>query len=47
MKSREGLLCPMPKVRNIATNILTCVGWAGFLEQILANVEPLINYKPI
>ena len=37
----------MPKVRNIATNILTCVGWAGFLEQILANVEPLINYKPI
>lgn len=47
MKSRTGLLCPVPKVRNIAQKILTCVGWAGFLEQILANVEPLINYKPI
>jgi len=47
MKDRTGILCPNKTVRKIASNILVLLGWSGLHNSILAEVGPILNYKPV
>jgi len=47
LKDRTGILNPNKTVREVAVNILILVSWAGLLEQLLPQMMPLFNYKPV
>lgn len=47
LKDRTGILSPNESVRKIAANVLICLGTTGFLNHLLPQVGPILNYKPI
>ena len=44
---RTGILSPNKTLRDIAKNILICVGWQGYLADFIGDLVKVLNYRPM
>ena len=47
LKRRTGILSDNSTVQHIAKNMLVFMSWAGKLEQVVKEMVPIFEYKPI
>ena len=47
LKRRTGILSDNSTVQHIAKNMLVYMSWAGKLEQVVKEMVPIFEYKPI
>jgi len=47
LRERSGILNPNKTVREVAVNTLILLSWAGLLENLIPQMMPIFNYKPV
>jgi hypothetical protein len=44
---RTGILSPNDTLRDIAKNMLVCLGWQGYLGHYIGKLVTILNYRPV
>ena len=44
---RTGILSPNETLREIAKNMLICLGWQGYLGDYIGKLVTILDYRPV
>jgi hypothetical protein len=47
VRQRTGFLSPDAEVRNLASNVLIALAWAGHLDKFITHVSPVFSYSSL